>query len=150
MSDGSRESGQATVEWIGLVAGVALVLGALLAGVGETAKGGSGLGEAVAHRITCAARDLCGGAEVRRRPRAVTPPDARPRGPRLDKAGLGALPRGGGRVVGIAEHAWIVCLGYRRWRYDLEHPLTPREALPVDEALDIVNECLNPWEFFFG
>jgi hypothetical protein len=50
----------------------------------------------------------------------------------------------------VARKAWIVCLGYRRYRYEMEHPLAPNEAMPVEEALDIANECLNPFGFLAG
>jgi hypothetical protein len=50
-------------------------------------------------------------------------------------------------VANVAQRAWIVCLGYRRWRYELAHPRLPTEALPLREALDIANECLNPYAF---
>jgi hypothetical protein len=50
-------------------------------------------------------------------------------------------------VADVARHTWIVCLGYRRWRYELEHPMAPTEALPLDEALGIVNSCLNPYDY---
>jgi hypothetical protein len=47
----------------------------------------------------------------------------------------------------LARRAWIVCLGYRRFRYELEHPRLPSEAMPLAEALDIANGCLNPYAF---
>jgi hypothetical protein len=50
-------------------------------------------------------------------------------------------------VADVAKHAWIVCLGYERWRHELEHPTAPTEALPVDVALDIVNTCFNPHDY---
>jgi hypothetical protein len=50
----------------------------------------------------------------------------------------------------VARRTWIVCLGYRRWRYEVEHPRGPGQAVPVGETLGILNDCLNPWEFFFG
>ena len=51
------------------------------------------------------------------------------------------------RPRSVARHAWIVCLGYRRWRYELEHPLAPTEPLPLVDALEILNNCLNPYAF---
>jgi hypothetical protein len=75
-----------------------------------------------------------------------TPSVRRPR-----RLGPGPVPLGAlGRAGSVAEHAWIACLGYRSLRDDLDHPRTPREARPVKRTLEIVNECLNPWEFFFG
>jgi hypothetical protein len=50
-------------------------------------------------------------------------------------------------VADVAKHAWIVCLGYERWRHELEHPTAPNEALPVDVALSIVNTCFNPHDY---
>jgi hypothetical protein len=47
----------------------------------------------------------------------------------------------------VAQRAWIVCLGYRRWRYELAHPRAPTQALPIGDALAIANECLNPYAF---
>jgi hypothetical protein len=49
----------------------------------------------------------------------------------------------------VARRAWIACLGYRRWRYELEHPSAPGEALPLGEALAIANDCLNPHDYLF-
>jgi hypothetical protein len=175
---GSADSGQATVEWVGLLLAVSLGLAALAGGVrGATGDDGGdearGLGEAVAKRITCAARDLCGvggrgargggrGAADRgpRDERLASPPPAPrrapPRPPRAappppsQRTGGGSLPNLGRAGGSIAQHAWLVCLGYRAMQDDLENPRTPREARPLDRTLDIVNECLNPWEFFFG
>jgi hypothetical protein len=161
------QRGQATVEWVGLMLGVALALGAVVAGGREAAKGESavGLGEAVAERITCAVRDACAGTTARGRAgqtKPATPDRVRPSPPRAAPPRRPALPggsralgHGGSRALGhgatgVAKRAWIVCLAYRRWRHDVEHPPTPRQALPVDDAVDIVNECLNPLSFLFG
>jgi hypothetical protein len=43
----------------------------------------------------------------------------------------------------FAKRLWIVCLGYRRHRYELEPPRAPIEAVPLDDALDLANTCLN-------
>jgi hypothetical protein len=55
------ESGQSTVEWVGLVLAAALVLGAVAASVGARVPGGS-LARAIAGVIVCAMRlsDACG------------------------------------------------------------------------------------------
>jgi hypothetical protein len=45
---------------------------------------------------------------------------------------------------------WVVCLGYRRWRYDVDHRRTPNQGLPVGDAVKLVNQCVNPLAFFFG
>lgn len=154
---GGGQRGQATVEWIGLVLVAALALGALLGGVRGAVKQDTGLGEAVAKRITCAARDLCrsgagaGGSRVgapdARAPRVragVGPRRTRPQSARSKASDAFQRLRG---VAGVARYAWIACLGYRGWRYELEHPRTPREGMSIREALDIANSCLNPLAF---
>jgi hypothetical protein len=179
--NGGGQRGQATVEWVGLVLGVALVLAAVAAGGRQaiTGESGAGLGEAVAERITCAARDACGaaladsagGGALPGRGRRGSPGRGSPGRSRPGRAPGGSLrgprgvrpsaPRGAPPVAaadglavrgaaGLAKRAWIVCLGYRRWRYDVEHPLTPRQAVPLRDTVKIVNECVNPWSFFFG
>jgi hypothetical protein len=141
----------------------ALVLGAVAALAGRDAD--RGLGEEVASRITrtAAAAGTRGAAApatgaapgdlVRKRPisgrfrtrftdttpRAGAAPPAPSHGRRIADA-LRRI-RGPAEVV---KHAWIVCLGYERWRHDLEHPSAPTEALPAGVALDIVNTCFNP------
>lgn len=52
------QSGQASVEWIGLIALLVLVAGGLLAAV--PAVDGRSLGGALAHRLTCAVKGSCG------------------------------------------------------------------------------------------
>jgi hypothetical protein len=154
------ERGQATVEWVGLLLGVALVLGALAAGAREAATGESadGLGEAVAERIVCGARGAggarapCQAGGVRReapvppQPRPGAPGPAPPAAAPHDQAGSGlrALPGG------VAKRGWILCLGYRRWQYEREHPRAPREGIPLRDTARIVNECVNPLSFLFG
>ncbi len=53
------------------------------------------------------------------------------------------------RAVGVTlvKRAWIVCIGYRRFRYELEHPRAPNQVMPLAEAVDIANGCLNPYGF---
>jgi hypothetical protein len=141
----TSEHGQATIEWTGLVLLATLVMAALAALVPRV--DGRGLGEAVAHAVTCAVRGNC----AARPPPNVTdspgPQRVRPARPAvpIDRAAAAfqAL-RGAGEV---AKKVWIVCLGYRRHRYELEHPRAPTEAMPLDEALGIANECLNPLGF---
>ena len=159
------------MEWVGLLLALAVAFGALLAGGREAAKGESadGLGEAVAERITCAVRGSCraGSAPGRgpvgprapggpRGPRPRPTPGA-PRGPKAlaTPIGRGVPPRLAGSLSArgagnVLKRAWILCLGYRRLRYDYEHPLTPRQAVPLHDALDMVNQCVNPLSFFFG
>jgi hypothetical protein len=162
----TSEGGQATVEWTGLVLLATLVLGALAALIPRI--DGRGLGESVAHAITCAARGGCAARPPpqvthRPRPRAARPalpaPPAAPAGPPrsplpagpprsalADGRAAGALQalRGAGEA---AKKIWIVCLGYRRHRYELAHPRAPSEAMPLEETLDLANECLNPLGF---
>ncbi len=52
--------------------------------------------------------------------------------------------RGLGRV---SNSLWIVCLGYRRYVYEREHPRAPLAPMPVEEALDVADTCLNPLNF---
>ena len=131
-----------------MVLGVALVLGAVAAGGRGAAKGHSadGLGEAVAERIVCAAKGKCAGEELelgRGRRRSPAP---RPKPPPPRRAEIS-----GSRALGAAvKRGWLVCLAYRRWKYERDHPLTPRQAVPVRDALTMVNDCLNPWSFLFG
>jgi hypothetical protein len=142
------ESGQATVEWVGLLLGVALMFGALVAGGREAAKGESAheLGDALAERITCAARDACGAAHARPSPPAVRPSTPREER-RQERAGSDSVPLRG--VKGFAKRTWLLCLGYRRWQYERRHPLGPRQAVPGRETVKMVNECVNPLSFLF-
>jgi hypothetical protein len=84
-------------------------------------------------------------------PAAVTRPRRRARAsrrPRADRA-VDAFRRLRG-VGALARRIWIVCLGYRRFSYELDHPRAPSEPMPLDEALDIANACLNPAAFLEG
>jgi phage tail tape-measure protein len=141
----TSERGQATIEWTGLVLLATLVLAALAALVPRI--DGRGLGGSVAHAITCAARGGCAArppppVAPRTKPRLVRP--VRPARPVGRAAAASQALRGAGEV---AKRVWIVCLGYRRYRYELEHPRAPTEAMPLEEALDVANECLNPLGF---
>ena len=159
------EGGQATVEWVALVLAAALVLAGAGALAGREAD--RGLGEEVAKRIATTARG--GGAAaagpvaaVRNRPisrRFRTRSGAALQGEAAapERGAAPPAPSPGSRAVGafrsvrgvadVAKHAWIVCLGYERWRHELEHPSAPTEALPVDVALSIVNTCFNPHDY---
>jgi len=162
------------VEWVGLVLGLALALGG-----GAVATGGADfrgeadeLGEAVAQRVTCAAREACargagsfdrapgGGAVPPHRtasgpaPGAGAPSQRRPSTPPAsqrvpNRAEAGA----GGKALRafdkFGRYASVACLGYRRFQYDLEHPRTPRQGIPIGDTLGIVNSCLNPLGFLF-
>ena len=167
------EGGQATVEWVALVLTAALVLGAGAALAGREAD--RGLGEEVAERISRTASGVggtpAGAAAPRAAPRASAPPprplaaapppapraSAPTAAPRASAPRVSAPPASAPRAVDafrrlrgvadVARHTWIVCLGYRRWRYELEHPMAPTESLPLDEALGIANSCLNPYDY---
>jgi hypothetical protein len=162
------DGGQATVEWAGLVLLVLLVLVALGALSGLLPARDRGVGEVVAERLRCAAGSACGGPPVARAvaappvARAVAaPPVARAvAAPPAVQPIVGVAPRGARRArvidalrrlrsagTKLVRRAWIVCIGYRRFRYELEHPRAPNEMMPLDEAIDIANGCLNPYAF---
>jgi hypothetical protein len=139
------EGGQATVEWVALVLVAALVLGAAAAFAGREAD--PGVGEAVAKRITKAARGVGRAparAPARRAAPLPAPPAPSPPGFLTRAVGFAGGLAG---IGGVAKHGWIVCLGYQRWKRDLEHPSAPTEPLPVDEALSMVNTCFNPHDY---
>jgi hypothetical protein len=149
------ESGQTTIEWVGLVLLAALLLGALAAF--RTPQHDRELGAVVAKRITCAAGGACaerragvarsGTASVLPRAARGRPPESRLRDRRvpLTKA-TDAFRRLRGVGV-LTKRVWIVCLGYRRFAYERDHPRAPTEPMPVAEALEIANTCLNPLAF---
>ena len=151
------EHGQATVEWTGLVLLVAVALGALLA-LAPSVDGRS-LGASVAHAITCAARGGC--AEAGRSPAPprsasgpvglgvppAPPARAAPPSPGASPPGTAEKGRAMPGARDAVKRLWLLCLGYRRFRYDLEHPRAPTEEMPLGETLDIANECLNPLGF---
>jgi hypothetical protein len=156
----AAEHGQATIEWTALVLLAAVVLAALAAV--RPHVDGRALGGSVAHAITCAARGGCDlERKEHRRPQRSSPSPAghtparlppRPRSGRLAGPTSGDRAAAASRVLRgvrtVAQRAWIVCLGYRRFVYERSHPRLPTEAMPLDEALDIANECLNPFGFF--
>ena len=137
------ERGQATVEWTWLVVLVSAVFGGLL--TLAPAVDGRSVGGAVAHAISCAARGGCGAD--RRAPRAVERAPPRPGRRAVGSARTAAAFQALRGVRYVAKRVWLVCLGYRRYRYELEHPHAPNEAMPLTEAVDIANECLNPFGF---
>ena len=156
------ESGQATVEWVALVLVAALVLGALAAARAPARD--RGLGAVLAKRITCAARGSCAvgalappaarqgalapGAGAGPAPAvAPAPGSARPQGqpvPRAKAADAFRRLRGAGKLT---NRIWITCLGYRRYVYERDNLLAPHGTMPLDEALDIADTCLNPLNF---
>ncbi len=142
------EGGQATVEWVALVLVAALVLGAAAAFAGREAD--PGVGEAVAKRITRTARGV---SRAPVRAAGTSPARAAPLPMKSTPSPPVSLPRAVGiagsvaGIGGVAKHGWIVCLGYKRWKHELEHPSAPGEPLPVDVALSIVNTCFNPHDY---
>ena len=160
------EVGQASVEWVGLVLVAVLALGTLGAlawtRAGRAPASDRGLAELVAQRVVCGARGPCAGRIGVRPAGSPGLPSAPPAAPPA-RPSVPASPRAGARLsraravdalrrlraVGstLVKRAWIVCIGYRRFRYELEHPRAPNEAMPLDEAIDIANGCLNPYAF---
>jgi hypothetical protein len=156
MRGSAGEAGQASTEWVGLVLVVVLSLGVLAAiGVrpGRAPASDRALGEAVAGRLVCAARGSCAGSvEPSLAGAAPLAPRTSAEGPRLVRGvsrrrALDALRRLRSVGAKLVKRAWIVCIGYRRFRYELEHPRLPNEAMPLEEAIDIANGCLNPYGF---
>jgi len=149
----ARERGQATVEWVGLLLLLGLALGALLA-LAPSVEGRA-LGAQLLERLTCTVRDGCGAREeAPDQPLAVAlaPPPPRAAPPRAapvspERAALAFRVLRG--VKKVARRAWIVCLGWERYRYELDHPeaMIPGHTMPVREAARIANACLNPLYF---
>jgi hypothetical protein len=147
-------TGQATIEWVGLVLVAALALGAVAA---YRAPGQDrSLGTRIAQRITCAAADgKCapGSAAVPAVRPSVAPPSPTPVRSvdrAVTRAGaleplerLRGLGKWGGRV-------WMVCLAYRRYIFERDHRLDAIRGMPLEEAVDIADECLNPLSFLGG
>jgi hypothetical protein len=174
------ETGQASVEWAGLVLIAVLALGTLgllaWTRAGRAPASDRGLGELVAQRLVCGPRGSCAGRIGVRAAGSPALPGAPPAVPKASPAvptappavpkaspAVPTAPPGDARpsraraidalrrlrAVGatLVKRAWIVCIGYRRFRYELEHPRAPNEAMPLDEAIDIANGCLNPYAF---
>jgi hypothetical protein len=140
------ESGQATIEWVGLVLVAALVLGALA--LVRAPSRDRGLGTVLAKRITCAAGGSCAMAAAappaRLPAKAPAPAPALPPVPRAKAADAFRRLRGAGKLT---NRIWITCLGYRRYVYERDHLLVPYGTMPLDEALEIADTCLNPLNF---
>jgi hypothetical protein len=156
------ERGQATVEWIGIL----LVVAIALAAVARLAERDDhrGLPIALAHAVTCAARDGCRHAQVvgirsEKRtesqplrseafiaPPLVPSPNVMRPGPLLGPprtAQRGRLRDGAGRAW---RSAWFACLVYERLRWAILHPesRSHRYEFPPSEALRILNDCISP------
>ena len=146
-------AGQATIEWVGLVLVAALVLGALA--VARSPAQDRGLPTVLAKRITCAAGGSCavgalappvagaGPAPAV----APAPGSARPRGHPVTRAKAADAFRRLRGVGKLTNRIWITCLGYRRYVYERDNLLAPHGTMPLDEALDIADTCLNPLNF---
>ena len=136
------DSGQATVEWTGLVLLVALVLvaAARLAPSADGRELGATLANAVTHP----------------RPAPRHRPSVEPR--QGAAVGLPALPapvraagreaaRRAGRGAGaVWRRAWFACLVWERTRYAFRHPESriPGYTLPYGDALRMINSCVSP------
>jgi hypothetical protein len=163
------ESGQASVEWVGLV--LLLVLGTAALVRFAPRADADALGPELVHAIACAARGGCKATEGGRagtkpprprgmvsapplvpvaprerpapmsRPRALSGPVSRPR------ALPGRLVRQTGRGVGLLwRRSWLLCLGYERARYGFLHPEVrfPLVPIPYSEDLRMANDCISP------
>jgi len=126
------ESGQATVEWAGLVLLVALSLGALLSLA--TRVDGRSLGVLIGQRVTGhQAR-----TPTRRLPRPMAP--AAPAGAALGRGGAWALVKAGARK-GVAVNG-LVCY--------LRKSTAPNDTNRVgDDIADAIN-CMNPIDGWTG
>jgi len=159
------ESGQASVEWIGLVLLVAVAVAAVVRFAPRTDA--DALGPGLLHAIGCAARGGCetvpGGAPPRGMvsvpplvpiaPRERPSPTARWRALPQRRFRGRALMRGrelvrrAGRGAGVLyRRSWIFCLGYERARYGFLHPEVrfPHMPIPYSEDLRMANDCISP------
>jgi hypothetical protein len=168
---GCGERGQATVEWIGILLLVALVLAALprLAPSAD----GHALATTLAHSITApksqitAPRSQVVGIRGGKRteypppageaftapplvpvPRPTTHRPARiPPTLRVRLPARPALLRRARRATGSAwRRAWYACLVYERFRWAFLHPESrfPGYTMPPEEVLRIANDCISP------
>jgi hypothetical protein len=148
-----REDGQATIEWAGLVLLVAMALGALAA---LAPAGDRGLGVAVAERIGCAVRDRCAGGDGARpaapeRPaRTPSPKVGAVRPPPLPGKLARRFPRLARLTDLLGRKAWIACIGYESFLFDIRHRarVNPNLTMSPRDALAIANACVNPYSFF--
>jgi hypothetical protein len=164
------ESGQASVEWVGAVLLIVLALVALTRVTGgvdapELATAGLRATRCALDRPQCsrtAARGSAarpdpaaarGPAAERDRDRAVTLPPLVPP-PRLDQIGRRPrLPRNvpaaaRSRFGALWRQAWLACFAYERVRYGLLHPESrPRQVVPLRGVVQMVNDCVSPFDF---
>jgi hypothetical protein len=72
--------------------------------------------------------------------RGVRPAFPPPSALRVGRRVLRSLSRAG-------EHAWILCIGVRRFRQERDHPQAPNETISPHDALEVFNGCFNPLGF---
>ena len=156
------ERGQASIEWVGAVLVVALALTGLVRLVSRVEA--ADLAASPLRSTICAARGDC--VERRRPPvpdarghrTVIAPPllpvnpveRASPRPPRLlpDPRSQADVKRARRGLGTFWRRAWLVCFGYERVRYGLLHPETrPRQTVPLEGALQMVNDCASPIDF---
>jgi hypothetical protein len=170
------ERGQASVEWVGAVLLLAVTLGAL-ARVAERADGTEIATAGLRATTCALHRDCEGAggkgaptaggglATTDGRPaRAVTlpplvPPPAlggsdagagspRPRPPAAPRRPSPLSGRARARAGTLWRRAWLACFAYERVRYGLLHPESaPRQTVPLRGALQMVNDCMSPFDF---
>jgi hypothetical protein len=141
-----RESGQATIEWTGLLLLVALVLAA----VGHLASRADGreLGATLAHSVTHPSRPAREPGRLRAAP-VPRPLSRLEQGLARDvlrRAGREGVRRAGRGAGTLWRRAWFACLVYERTRYALRHPESrfPGYTLPYGDALRMINSCVSP------
>ena len=151
------ERGQASIEWIGAVLVVALALSAL-ARVANRVEAAS-LAAGALQATTCAARGGCAderNREGRMTSHGVSAPPLLPVVPREGRERVRRPPRSGSprgprlrrSAGGLWRRAWLLCFGYERVRYGLLHPETrPRQTVPLRGTLQMVNDCVSPFDF---
>lgn len=142
---GQSESGQATIEWTGLLLLVALVLTA----VGHLASRADGreLGTTLAHSVTHSASRPAAPPRVRRARLPAPRSSALPALPPTARAASREALRRAGRGAGVLwRRAWFACLVYERTRYAFRHPESrlPGYTLPYGVALRMINNCVSP------
>ena len=147
------ESGQASVEWIGIVLLVALALAALtrFAPNADGQRLGSTLLEGVTQpRVVGIRSEKRNDSPPPARESFTAPPPVPP--PReirlrarrhLPRELAARLRRGAGLAW---RRAWLACLAYERTRYGFLHPESrfPGHTVRPREALRIANDCISP------
>jgi hypothetical protein len=140
------ESGQATVEWVGLVLLVALALGALAGFAPRVDR--SSLGAVVAGRLTCAVKRDC------RSGFPGSPPlrAERPAAARVASAGVLPMPRGAirGKLPGLLRKGAEKGVEVNGLLCYIRKSTAPNDTNRVgDDIADAIN-CLNPIDSWTG